>query len=90
MILLFIRFETYGGNYHIKRGGNTMNATTNTNSIPLNEKMTLSTPELMQVLSCGRATAVEIGMSAQSRIVIGRRVLWNADKIREYIDSVSA
>ena len=67
-----------------------MNATTNTNSIPLNERMTLSTQELMQVLSCGRATAVEIGMQAQSRIVIGRRVLWNADKIREYLDSISA
>ena len=66
-----------------------MNATTNKNSIPLNEKMALSTPELMQVLSCGRATAVEIGMSAQSRIVIGRRVLWNADKIRKYTHTVA-
>ena len=59
----------------LKEEENTMKATTNTNLIPLNEKMTLSTPELMQVLSCGRATAVEIGTSAQSRIVIGRRVL---------------
>ena len=67
-----------------------MKATTNTNLIPLNEKMTLSTPELMQVLSCGRATAVEIGTSAQSRIVIGRRVLWNAEKIRNYLSSSSA
>ena len=74
----------------LKEEENTMKATTNTNLIPLNEKMTLSTPELMQVLSCGRATAVEIGTSAQSRIVIGRRVLWNAEKIRNYLSSISA
>lgn len=66
-----------------------MNATTKSNSIPLNEKITLSTEELMTVLSCGRATAVEIGKTAQSRVVIGRRILWNADRVRNYINSIS-
>ena len=83
-------FKLTGEINKLKEEENTMKATTNTNLIPLNEKMTLSTPELMQVLSCGRATAVEIGTSAQSRIVIGRRVLWNAEKIRNYLSSISA
>ena len=43
----------------------------------------------MTVLSCGRATALEIGKMAQGRVVIGRRILWNADRIRNYINTIS-
>lgn len=40
-------------------------------------------------LRCGRKTAVDIGTSANARIQVGKRVLWNLKKIQQYIDSIS-
>lgn len=59
------------------------------NNTSLSEKITLNTTELMDVLSCGRATAVHIGQLAEARIQIGKRVLWNTKKIQSYINSIS-
>lgn len=53
------------------------------------ERLTSDTPELCQMLNCGRETAVKIGMNAGARIKVGRRVLWNVDKIQKYLDSIS-
>ena len=49
------------------------------------ERIAIDTPALMQTLSCGRATATQIGEAAGAKITIGRRVLWNTAKIREYL-----
>ena len=67
-----------------------MKATTKTENYALNSKLAVNTEELMALLSCGRATAVEIGTQACSRIMIVRRVLLNLDKIRDYLSSISA
>lgn len=53
------------------------------------ETLTVDTPHLMEMLEVGRATAVQIGTEAEARIQIGRRVLWNVEKIREYLSRIS-
>ena len=63
-----------------------MNPTTRKQS---SSKITIDTPELMQMLTCGRVTAVEVGTRAGARIKIGKRVLWNVGKIQAYLDSIS-
>lgn len=52
-------------------------------------RKTVDTPELQQMLGCGRKSAVDIGIAAGARIQIGRRVLWNVSKIEKYLDAVS-
>lgn len=66
-----------------------MNATNKNHKFNLCEKMALDTTDLMQVLSCGRSTAVEIGEAAGARIQIGKRVLWNVESIQRYLDSIA-
>lgn len=53
------------------------------------EKSTVDTDGLKEMLSSGRKTAVEIGMAAEARVQVGRRVLWNVRKIQQYLDKVS-
>lgn len=66
-----------------------MNATkkfTEPNKFP---RITVSTDVLQQMLGCGRASAVNIGDQAGARMQIGRRVLWNVEKVKAYIDDLS-
>ena len=49
--------------------------------------ITVSTETLSEMLDCGKATAKKIGLAANAKIQIGRRVLWNTDKIRAYLDT---
>lgn len=51
--------------------------------------VTVNTNSLAEVLDCGRATAVKIGDLAGARVQIGKRVLWNLNKVRDYIDVMS-
>ena len=64
-----------------------MNATRRTGNV--SEKKLVDTAALQEMLSCGRKTAVEIGMAAQARTVIGRRVLWYVGRIEKYLDTIS-
>ena len=52
-------------------------------------RLAVSAEVLAQMLDCGRATAVKIGSEAGARIQIGRRVLWNVNKVQQYIDNMS-
>ena len=63
-----------------------MNKTTKTINT-LEDSITVSTESLARLLDCGRITAVKIGNAADAKIKIGRRVLWNSEKIREYINT---
>lgn len=54
------------------------------NDIPLNGRIMVTTPELQQLLSCGRDTAVKIGIAAEAKRKIGSSVLWNVQRVREY------
>lgn len=40
---------------------------------------------LSAMLSCGHVTARRIGEQADAKIIVGRRVLYSVDRIREYI-----
>lgn len=51
------------------------------------EFITVSTGKLAELLDCGEATARKIGESADARVKIGRRVLWNIEKIKTYINN---
>ena len=52
-------------------------------------KLTVNTSSLVSMLDCGRASAVRIGEEAGARIQIGKRVLWNVEKVRTYLNSCS-
>ena len=57
--------------------------------IDITQKVAVDTNELRGLLSCGRATAVKIGAEAGARMQFGHRVLWNTEKIRAYLNSIS-
>lgn len=49
----------------------------------------VSTSTLVELLNCGKQTAIEIGTKANAKICIGRRVLWNMKLIQEYLDAIA-
>lgn len=61
-----------------------MNKTTKNNDIML-EKILIDTEELKQMLSCGRKSAIGIGEKCEAKVLFGRRVLWNVQKIKERV-----
>lgn len=67
-----------------------MNATTKKYEIDLTHKLTVDTEELQQILSLGRKSSVEIGNSASAKIVVGKRIVWNLQKIQEYLYDIAA
>lgn len=54
-----------------------------------NNTVTTNTTGLMQVLNCGRSTAVKIGMEAQAKLTVGKRVLWHLPKIYKYLEKTA-
>lgn len=68
-----------------------MNKTTKTyENIDLTRKMAVDTLELQAILSLGRKSAVEIGKAANAQIVVGKRIVWNLQKIQEYLYNIAA
>lgn len=59
------------------------------NDIHLLDKRTISTATLMEILDCGRATAVKIGSSAKAKVYIGRKILWNVKLVQQYLDDIA-
>ena len=53
------------------------------------QSLCVDTSGLQEILQSGRKTAVEIGIQAEARVQIGRRVLWNVGKVKKYLDEVS-
>lgn len=66
-----------------------MRATNQSNTIPPDQKIAITTNELQAMLSCGRYSAVQIGDAAEARIQIGKRILWNVEKIKKYVGYIS-
>ncbi len=52
------------------------------------DNLAVSGEALAQILDCGRATAVKIGIEAGARMQIGRRVLYNVDAVRRYLNEI--
>lgn len=44
---------------------------------------------LQKLCGCGRYTALNIGNAAGARIKVGRRVLYNTDKVKFYLDRLT-
>ena len=61
----------------------------NNSDINIADKIAVTTAELQVILSCGKVTAIRVGTEAGARMQFGRRVLWNIEKIRAYLNSVS-
>ena len=66
-----------------------MTSTTKQENTRISDKLAVDAIELQTLLSCGRHTAEKIGMKAEARIKIGKRVLWNVGRLRDYLDSIS-
>ena len=66
-----------------------MRATKKDNKTNLCDKLTVDTHGLQNLLDCGRVTAVEIGSLAGERVEMGKRVLWNVNKIKQYLNAIS-
>lgn len=66
-----------------------MKATKQFNDISIQNKIAITTSELQAMLSCGRYSAVQIGELAEARIQIGKRIFWNVEKVRSYVNLIS-
>ena len=53
-------------------------------------RLTVDIEGLMAMLSCGEVTAKKIADYAEARVIVGRRVLYNVDKIKKYLDAMAA
>lgn len=62
---------------------------TTVSNVALENKKAVDTVGLQAMLSCGRKSAVDIGNAAGAKIQVGRRVLWNIDRIKKYLDKIS-
>lgn len=52
---------------------------------PTSQPITVNIDKLSEMLSCGHATARKIGEQAGAKIVIGRRVLYSVEKVKNYL-----
>ena len=52
-------------------------------------RLTVDIEGLMALLSCGEVTAKKIADYAEARVIVGRRVLYNVDKIKKYMDAIN-
>lgn len=58
-------------------------------SLDITQKVLLNTQELQAILSCGYSSAVKLGVAARARVSVGKRVLWNKDKVQAYLNIIS-
>lgn len=66
-----------------------MNATRQFAGVQPSEKIAVNTNDLQAMLGCGRRSAVQIGELAEARIQFGKRVFWNVEKVRAYVNAIS-
>ena len=60
-----------------------------TKKIDTGIKLTVDLDGLKDMLQCGKSTAWIIGKEAKARIKIGRRVLYNVNKVQDYLEKSS-
>lgn len=53
------------------------------------QRLTVDTNNLKEMLGCGRNTAIKIGIAAGAKVKFGRRTVWNVSKVQRYIDSIT-
>lgn len=55
----------------------------------LSQKKLVNTANLMEMLDCGKHTAVRIGTLAKAKVCMERKLFWNVKLIQQYLDSIS-
>lgn len=60
-----------------------------TPAVALNQKLLVTTANLMELLDCGKHTAIAIGHSANACVRLDRKLFWNVRLIQKYIDNIS-
>ena len=55
----------------------------------LADKRLVDTNHLMEMLDCGKHTAVKIGNLAKAKVCIERKLFWNVKLIQQYLDNVA-
>lgn len=60
-----------------------------TKNLECENKLTVDINGLQALLSLGRASADEIGRNAGAVIRIGRRKLYNVEKVKAYLNTIS-
>ena len=55
----------------------------------IDTKLLVNTKDLMQILSCGKPMAIKIGENAHAKICIGRKILWNVECVKKYLNSIA-
>lgn len=53
------------------------------------EALLVDTRTLQRITGCGRDAATKIGNDAGARVRVGKRLLWNVEKIKAYISRIS-
>lgn len=53
------------------------------------QQLLVDTRTLQIITGCGRDAATKIGNDAGARVRVGKRLLWNVEKIKKYIDQIS-
>jgi len=61
-----------------------MRKTTESTYDPL-QRILITTPELQNLLGCGRSSATRIGIEAKARVPVGSRVFWNRKRVEDYL-----
>lgn len=60
-----------------------------TSSVDVNKKLLVNTKDLMQILSCGKPTAIKIGEDAHAKVCTGRKILWNVECIKKHLNNIA-
>ncbi len=58
-------------------------------TVNLNQKRLVDTNNLMEILDCGKHTAIKIGTNARAKVCMERKLFWNVKLIQQYLDSIS-
>lgn len=51
------------------------------------QKLAVSTATLADMLDCGKVYAKKIGDAANARIQVGGKILWNVEKIQNFLNT---
>lgn len=54
----------------------------------INQQILVNTRDLMRMLSLGRPSAITLGEKAEAKVSCGRKVMWNVERVREYINGM--
>lgn len=53
------------------------------------DTLLVDTRTLQRITGCGRDAATKIGNDAGARVRVGKRLLWNVEKIKKHISLIS-